>query len=133
MHTVCILLIIQGEKVLLFHIFTFIPKKLSWLPVFTSFHSIHVQKLAKKFHGCEVIHEKCEAFLPQIIVIYSVIPVSIMCLFCLYLGMVSSVPPMTIPPPSPPDIGIQLECFVSYAHTPNEFYIQLVCIYVCCL
>ena len=63
----CILLIIRGEKVLLFHVFTFIPKKLSWLPVFTSFHSIHVQKLAKKFHGCEVIHEKCETFLSQII------------------------------------------------------------------
>jgi len=34
---------------------------------------------------------------------------------------------MKIPPHPPPKIGTQLECFVSYAHTPNEFYIQLVC------
>ena len=130
----CILLIIRGEKVLLFHIFTFIPKKLSWLPVFTSFHSIHMQKLAKKFHGCEVIHEKYETFLPQIIINIQCDPYEHNVLVLLVSkGMISSVPPMTIPPPSPPDIGIQLECFVSYAHTPNEFYIQLVCIYTCCL
>ena len=45
----CILLIIDGEKLLLFHIFTFIPKKRLQLPAFTSFHSINVQKFAKTF------------------------------------------------------------------------------------
>ena len=48
--------------------------------------------------------------------------------FCV-LGAVPSSPTMTISPHRPPEIGIQLECFVTYAHTPNEFYIQLVCIY----
>ena len=45
----------------------------------------------------------------------------------LCVGMASSTPKMQISPHPPPDIGKQLECFVSYAHTPNEFYIQLVC------
>ena len=45
----------------------------------------------------------------------------------LCIGMVSSTSTKKIPPISPPDIGTQLECFVTYAHTPNEFYIQLVC------
>ena len=62
-----ILLNIQREKVSLFHIFILIPKKLLRLPTFTSFHSIHVQKFAKNFRGCEVIYEKCETFLPQTI------------------------------------------------------------------
>ena len=41
-----ILLIIHGEKLLLYHIFTFIPKNIQ-LPAFTSFHSIDMQKFAK--------------------------------------------------------------------------------------
>ena len=36
------------QKVLLFRVFTFIPEKLSWLPAFTSFNSIHVQKMCQK-------------------------------------------------------------------------------------
>ena len=43
-----ILRIIRGEKVLLFHILTFIPEKHLLLPAFTSFHSTHVQKNPKK-------------------------------------------------------------------------------------
>ena len=36
--------IIGGEKLLLFHVFIFIPEKRSRLPAFTSFHSTHVQE-----------------------------------------------------------------------------------------
>ena len=43
-----ILFIICGKKLVLFHVFTFNPKKCLWVPGFTSFHSIHVQKFAKK-------------------------------------------------------------------------------------
>ena len=44
---------------------------------------------------------------------------------CLGLAA-SSTPPMQMSPHPLPNIGIQLECFVSYALTPNKFYIQLV-------
>ena len=45
----CILLIFCSKDVLLFHGFTsFIPKKLSRLPDFTSFHSIQMQTFTKK-------------------------------------------------------------------------------------
>ena len=57
-----ILLIIHRERLLLFHIFTFIPKKDSQLPTFTSFHSSQVKKLPKIFHSYKVIHEKCQSF-----------------------------------------------------------------------
>ena len=43
-----ILFIIRGEKLSLFHVFTFIPENLSRLPAFTSFRIIHMQKFAKK-------------------------------------------------------------------------------------
>ena len=64
-----ILFIICGEKLLLFHVFTFIPEKnvCGFLPVFISFHSIHVQNLPKNFHSCEAIHEKQESVSLQII------------------------------------------------------------------
>ena len=61
------MLFIRIEKLLLLSIFTFNPKKSSWLPAFTSFHSIHMQKFTKIFCGCEVIHKKRESFLPQMI------------------------------------------------------------------
>ena len=44
----CILLTVHGEELSLFHVFTFIPKRRLWLSAFTSFHSIHMQKFAKK-------------------------------------------------------------------------------------
>ena len=50
------------KKVLLFPVFTFIPKKPLQLPAFISFHSIHLHIFVKNFHGCKVIHEKREIF-----------------------------------------------------------------------
>ena len=52
-----ILLIIRGEKLSLFHVFTFIPEKRSRLPAFTNFDSIHVRKFAKNFRSCKAIRE----------------------------------------------------------------------------
>ena len=57
-----ILLIICGENVSLFHVFTFIPKKLLRLPAFMRFHRIHVYTLAKNFHGCKVICKNVNFF-----------------------------------------------------------------------
>ena len=57
-----------------------------------------------------------------------VFSVSICC--CVSIGLASLSPTLKIPPHVPLEIGIQLECFVSYACTPNEFYIQLVCVFV---
>ena len=54
-----ILLIICGKKVLLFHIFTFIPLR---LPAFTNF-----AKFAQKIYNQKVIHNKREKFSLQII------------------------------------------------------------------
>ena len=42
-----ILLIIRGEKVMLFHVFTFIPEKTFAVTTFMSFHSIYMHTLAK--------------------------------------------------------------------------------------
>ena len=44
----CILLIIYIHAVLLFNVFTFIPKILSHSTAFTSFHSSHAQKFVTK-------------------------------------------------------------------------------------
>ena len=57
-----VLLIIRSEKLLLFHVFTFIPEKRSRLPAFTSFHSIYMQNLPKYFCSCEVIHKNVKVF-----------------------------------------------------------------------
>ena len=44
-----------------------------------------------------------------------------------FIVAVSPPPPkITIPVRPPLDVGMQLECFVSYAYSPNEFCIQLV-------
>ena len=37
----------KGYRILLFHILPSFHKKCSWLPAFTSFHTIHMQKFAK--------------------------------------------------------------------------------------
>ena len=42
-----ILLIIRNEILLVFHVLNFVPEKHSRLPVFISFHSIHVQNTQK--------------------------------------------------------------------------------------
>ena len=56
------LLIICGENVSLFHIFTFIPKKLVDIS-FMNFHSIHVHSIhVHSIHGYEVIHKNMEPF-----------------------------------------------------------------------
>ena len=62
-HIYCILLIICVEKLSLFHIFIFIPEQ-----TFTvnSYHSIHVQKLVKKIHGCKVISKNVNFSLQMI-------------------------------------------------------------------
>ena len=62
-----ILHIIRSEKVLLFHIFTFILEKILWLPTFTSFHSIHMQKFTKKLSQLQSNLQKRETFKSWII------------------------------------------------------------------
>ena len=56
-------------KLSLFHIFTFIPEKHSWLPAFTSFHGIQSTSkiLPKSLYNWEVIPEKLASFSLQII------------------------------------------------------------------
>ena len=49
-------------KISLFHILTFIPKKLSRLPAFMSSHSMHMQNLLNNFCGCKVIHKNMKLF-----------------------------------------------------------------------
>ena len=44
-----------GDKVLLFHIFTFIAEKVLLLLAFMSFHSIHIQTFSKNIHGYKII------------------------------------------------------------------------------
>ena len=61
-----VLLIICGEKLLLLHVFTFISKRLLWLPAFTSLRSIHVQKFAVVNHStktCKFITTNNEQYM----------------------------------------------------------------------
>ena len=52
-----ILLFIHCGKLLLLHVFTFIPRNTFAI---TKFYSIRMQKFAKNLHSCKTIHEKCE-------------------------------------------------------------------------
>ena len=61
------MLIICDEKVLLFHMLTFIPEKLLWLPALQAFIVFMRKKIAKRFCSCNIIHKKRETFSTQII------------------------------------------------------------------
>ena len=63
----CILLIIRGEKLSPFYVFTFIPDKTFMATGFTSFHSIHVQKFAKTLLRLQSNPQKCKSYSSRII------------------------------------------------------------------
>ena len=58
----CIFLIIQSEKLLLFHIFTFIPQKGRGYQFIQAFIVITCKNLPKNFHGCEAICKNVKVF-----------------------------------------------------------------------
>ena len=62
-----ILIIICCERLSLFQIITFIPKNIRSYQLLQAFVVSKYKNLPNIFHGCKVIHKKCQSFSPRII------------------------------------------------------------------